>query len=723
MLSITTVQLQGWKGLNRTIEPKGHTLLCGPNGSGKSAVLEAVRWAVEGRMSVGATLAAVATFAAPEGCKVTVTLSDGFAWTRGVTINHDTGAISQNLEIHGRSELSIRDAHAEIAAKCGDFAPMFDLGAGFLDLSDDKRRNFLLELCARASQKESTSRVVAARIIRAFLAGLGIEQDADTLSIRIGTDTAPDDAKVAAALHRRLVDELAGNLPEMVAQAISICRESVNANRREKDRAAAACDKISERRAAIAPIAESKTNLDAELARLRESMLVCERAISNQEGRASARQSLLDQIKQAQRQVENHRAQLVANTRPDETILEGLRTRVNELAKRIDAVGDIGARLSVAMQANQKASNRLLELSAEKDLVEERLSGDWAKLADAMAVLGPYLYLPNPEAKQAWHEIALIVSAHAASIPKDRARAAALVEEMNAARDARIRANDEENATQSEMAALQDLRNEHRDTLRELTELDRKGSRAAEIDRNIDAWSTTAAELQDKLGAFDMEAFDSQTGAAGSLDALRERLLGIQIEINDVEAATLRLAEQSALESEHTKLIADAKLHTVKWRVAQGVGEAAKSLRSELMDELTRPLLEPMTQCLRLFDGQSKAYCRLEDEKGTPTLELGWQRGDRKTAYEALSAGEKCIFGAALARALIAIADPPLKVLMLEAGEVDEQAINTLMDAIGGIHGAAEPAMQTIVATWNSRLLLDDGWKAVEMGAYPEVAV
>jgi len=698
VLTIKEVRLQGWKGIDLMVFPGKNTLLCGPNGSGKSAVLEAVRYAIEGRTSVGATPAAVATFAAPEGCKVTVSLSDGFAWTRGLSINHHTGAMSQYLEIHGQGGLNLKEAHAMVAAHCGDFAPMFDLGQGFLDLSDDKRRSFVLDLCAQASKHEGSAAEISTRAIKGYL------KQPEDQDIDFG-EVGPSEAYALGELHGTMLRELKGNLPEMVGQAINICREAANFSKRDKDRANAACDKIAERRASVTPIAETKADLDARLAEVRASILAAEKALSNHAGRSTARKSLADQLARAKAQVENARGQLVAVETDDVALEAAIWARAGELAVQIDLRSEVPNKLSAAMGANQKWSNELLRLSHEKELLEDRLSGDWVKLDEHAETFESYNFtgpLVGGNANAEWNAIRLIIRRNTASLPADRQRAADLVREMDTARAERLAAIETEKELQASMAKLQTLRIEHREAMVQLNDLERKAGRAAQGHMQIDTWSKAVAELEGKLSAFD----DS---AGPDVDALRLRLSQLEAETRIIERSLNAVAEQSALESEHTKLIQDAELSAVKWRVAQELGESCKSLRAELMEELTRPLLEPMTACLRLFDEGSRAYCRLENEKGTPIIEIGWQRGERKTAYEALSAGEKCIVGAALARALIELANPPLKLLMLEAGEVDEKAIDTLLTAIAGSDA------QVLLATWFMVETCSPAWTFISM--------
>lgn len=62
-----------------------------------------------------------------------------------------------------------------------------------------------------------------------------------------------------------------------------------------------------------------------------------------------------------------------------------------------------------------------------------------------------------------------------------------------------------------------------------------------------------------------------------------------------------------------------------------------------------------------------------------------------------MSGGESTVFCAALAYAMVDLANPPLKLLMLEVGECDDKTFYGLIEAIEGV--CREKTIQAIVAT------------------------
>lgn len=96
------------------------------------------------------------------------------------------------------------------------------------------------------------------------------------------------------------------------------------------------------------------------------------------------------------------------------------------------------------------------------------------------------------------------------------------------------------------------------------------------------------------------------------------------------------------------------------------------------------------------------------DEDGKVTL--AWKRDGRVVPHAGLSGGEKVLFEAALANALLSNSTHP--VLILEAAELDQSRLSL---ALGHI-AATNPGAQLIVNTCHTPSVIPDGWNVVEMG-------
>lgn len=106
-----------------------------------------------------------------------------------------------------------------------------------------------------------------------------------------------------------------------------------------------------------------------------------------------------------------------------------------------------------------------------------------------------------------------------------------------------------------------------------------------------------------------------------------------------------------------------------------------------------------------LPDGE--AVFRIEEDG---KVALAWNREGRVTPHAGLSGGEKVLFEAALAHALLGKA--PHRLLILEAAELDQ---DRLAMALGHI-AATNPGTQLVINTCHVPAAVPEGWDVVKMG-------
>jgi len=151
------------------------------------------------------------------------------------------------------------------------------------------------------------------------------------------------------------------------------------------------------------------------------------------------------------------------------------------------------------------------------------------------------------------------------------------------------------------------------------------------------------------------------------------------------------------LEEGLAKCQASAESELVNYEISMMVADALRALRNKLMVILVQPLKTRMDKFLTAAGLSHRSYCRLENDKHKPIFELGWVVDDtHPRALPAMSGGESAIFCAALAYAIVELADPPLKLLLLEVAEVDQAHLGYLLDALVAV---GETGMQVIAAT------------------------
>ncbi|MCC6314542.1 MAG: AAA family ATPase, partial [Thermomicrobiales bacterium] len=167
-MRIQRITFENFKGLRRTSELGALTLLTGQNGSGKSAHLQAIQYAIQGDTPAGATAEAAMGYMGVNGGAVRLDFDGGLAVRRGIIRDPRELTLSTDVSISTMPGAAAKATCAEIAARCGDFAPMHDLGA-VLNLSADKRREYLLALCGAAATAEGFD--VLGQIRAEFLRG------------------------------------------------------------------------------------------------------------------------------------------------------------------------------------------------------------------------------------------------------------------------------------------------------------------------------------------------------------------------------------------------------------------------------------------------------------------------------------------------------------------------------------------------------------------------
>ncbi len=149
MTKIDTIKLTNFKNLDREIHLDTLNILTGHNGSGKTAVLSGLQFACEGNTKLGKQNDATALLAGPRGCSVGVTLDSGFSWSRRLKKTGD--GTQQTLAIGGESKLKKSEAEEQLHSAVGSFAPMWDASKEFFGMSPDKRRDYVVDLCGRAT--------------------------------------------------------------------------------------------------------------------------------------------------------------------------------------------------------------------------------------------------------------------------------------------------------------------------------------------------------------------------------------------------------------------------------------------------------------------------------------------------------------------------------------------------------------------------------------------
>ena len=779
-MRIEELTMTDFKGVDSTTRLGRLTLLVGPNGTGKTARLDALRFAVQGDCRFGAQPQAVAKLGSHKGCGVRVKLDDGFAWTRKIERNGKTKAYATTLHVAGHDGLNLRDAEPILAGKVGRFAPTFDLGA-FLGLSDDKRRDYVLELCGSAEGEADIADLLA----RANLAYLADELGAGTVAVYCveadGIRTKRDDltpaqrGKVARALNTKLSaadrEALAVALarvgeqmhgmptPAAVAAALEHAKTLANESRRERDRAQQAVARFTAQRDALQLASDTVEQLKTRRAELVEQRTQAREQIANQEGRSSGiadYERKLSKLAGDLAAAEASLATLTAATGPTQADADAARAQAKQMiddnpepmadfSEAQDAADAARRELNTAAGIDGNLATTIRGLNQQIDAAQARLRDLEQRAADDPWMRAHELYRHVQQQARddhpmteidAWVELGDLIAINIGNYPTDEVAAhveglrAKLGEATGAKATAAVR---HESAIKAMADAEEIVRlateqhaASHRAWAKTITDSQVIDDKANEITRQIDRRQIDIEATTDRIESIKSEQVDAQralqdlqsAGGSVPVEQLQAQVKSLGDEIEQVDRQITAKERHQALESELTRAIAAAEHESVMHEVCKQLADAVRTIREELMHDLVRPLVERINRFLDAASATGRAYCDLEDARGKPVLELGWltHDGTRKVPLPAMSGGETVLYGVGLAYALVTLAAPPLKLLMIEAAEVDDE---TGASMLGGLVNVADDIDNVVIATCHLPIdvdAIDHAWNVVELG-------
>lgn len=758
-MQLNSVTLKNWKGQNTSLKLARLNLVTGPNGSGKTALLEAIQFACEGRTSLGDSPQAAIAFMGTQGGGVHVGLETAnglFGWRRELIIDHsDGGKVSQELSIDGRGVGKVKETEGAIKERIGRdgevFAPMFDLHR-FLDLSDDKRRDFVLDLCARAQRgggADGTSGAAALsnRISLGYLreslgdGTVATNQDReDAIAFLVGK-LSEGERQAFGEIMAAVNASLRGDVADALNAALTAANDGIKAARRGKDDAAAAVREISERLAAVQVSAETAESLRAKLEQVRVSRGEIEQQIARQGAVQSTRDGLARRISEIRTSIETHKQSVSQPYTPEADPAE-LEAEAEELSKippqtinLTDLEGlEQQARhdLGEAQQSHSELMDKVRQAKMDAERIQNHIndskSDDWRA---ANSMLGDFEanYGWPKDGEGHWRQIRSFVQDRMKS--EDPRELEAKMQDATAAFNL---ANNEYEAasailTQAKAAlhaateALREARSRANDQTREMVDRSRKADalrqKAIRIRQSIDNASRADAARADKIAQLerdvvaaeaDLNRFDAELGGFVPTAELTAQCNALSESIASYTQLIKAKDGNDRLKDEYNACVVNAERQVIKWEVCKKLAEAVKKLREEIMAELVAPLLAQMDGFFLAGGVNIKAHCGLIDSKGSRVFDLGIERGDDRIVYQALSGGERCLVGAALAYALVQLADPPLKLLMLECAECDTETFDHIRLACQELQNTLS---NVVIATW-----LDygpDGWNCIDL--------
>ena len=776
-MRIETIDLQNWKGITGEYEIGKRHLFVGPNGSGKSAMIQAIQFAVLGSTDIGNRTEDSAMLVGPTGGGVGLRLDDGMAWRRGINRHPNTGKNESLLEIAGYEGATLADAKARLTQSVGNFAPMFALSS-FLDLSDDKRRSFVLQLCAESSHADADQHDLLLRITMAYFAEtLGDKVVAEYCDAKHSCSPAALTAEQRAATVEHFAEKrmkkqnadtlhacvgllsrevhLQDDIATAVRGVIEKCRSWANASKKQHNDSIAALRRMEGDMAALETPAGNQEEVKGQLDATNQELTDNNGRIERVQGRRDAQSGLVETRERAEQARRSSEAELAEATKPDDDPqpnpdeLEAQADDMEAAIPKYDRDEGSRARAAAAEAAYNAAREKRHSLEAGAGRLTSRVT---LTVSDHERVVLAAMNDPWAKARKLW----ITVDEGWSDCPEEFTDLGTLI-------DAHCGLQDAVKSLQAKKEALAalELRKAALTTQCIIEKADKEAYEAAKADYETEqtAWAEHhkhGTETHERANGLRLRA--SEIRGAAKAKRARTARIRTAIACNRTEIATIQqqldndqsdadaemaslTTRQSVLEVQHyeqgtlyTALncakILHEQLTRLRDRTAQqqiehdiwkGLGKAARTVREILMVDLVKPLLDRMNRFLATAAPGHQAYADLENPAGRAVFDLGWISDSvDRVGIKALSGGERATFGAALAYALVSVAQVPMRLLLLEAAEIDDDHLLPLLDAIAEVSDEID---NVIVATCHVGPIDDiAGWTVTEMAAQTAIA-
>lgn len=687
------IHLRNWKGITQDIKLGRLTMLTGPNGSGKSAIAVAPMFAITGTVPEGKTLDDAARYMSGTSASVGIELSDGRQFTRSITVEPKTGKVSQSVHIVGEEKLSNDGAKEWLARECADFAPMFNLDE-FRKQSKTKKRDTITSL--QGVESHATSKrgdTLRNRIAVAFLVeSLGEGTVGTQARAKFGSDTnkltaakagelaasmlselKPEERREFDAMLPQITAQIAGPITQALADAIRTATDEANASKAARDQARAAVRKLSEEQASLDVPAKTAAELKEARGKLAQQVQELTERIGRIEGREQARLALTRRREMLEGDKQTLGERIAELPIPDGGSIEQIKARRDAA---VEELGKAQERHENLEQQYHKSVSLIADLTRQGNLLRSQIdaarANEWNTLRQLsdQAMGEPTTIGRTRELIEEMRDIIMPHAMSAVSVEDLESKLADLDVSLGQAVKMRDELHAEKDAAELLMQSALASRQEAGKAWQQVE--DQRG----ELERTRREFNRLDAEIL----AVDVELQDLEGDDAGQLGQLREDRRAMLVQIGECDAGMERHVEADQARKLLLRATENAERETVKHEVAKRLTVACRAVREQMMAGLVRPLTDRIDAVLSAVRPDLRSYCRLENARGTAVFDLGWRVGGAaEYPWETLSGGESVIFGAALAYALVTLAEPPLPFLAIESAEADEETLRSIL--------------------------------------------
>lgn len=638
MSRVTKLLTTNTKGHDLATELSGRDLFTGPNGSGKSAHLESFMIGVMGKIPGRSnTLDDVFKLCSDDSMSITLEHESGFRCTRDIIekrTRHKDGTKSfshtMKLSVHPpKGEENDKEKKARIVDEFGDFAMMFNLEA-FFELSDNERRKFVFSL-SDPSQ-------------------FGWDRERFTDELKLIVPKSP---------HIDVLGEMWDedvSVQENIARYAQYIKDAISTTRAAHKKAAAA----------------------------KEQLLKQKREIGSNPGSPA---ELMDELEAARGQDKKLTADLAA-AKERTTHINGLRQRERALKAEVSAErhGPSADELQAQKRVVDSISTDIAEKEMEQNQLQAQMNEAMEKYRVAIQNLGSNRVEPLRRQIE-------LVSTDEPKCPITLEpctvdftdyikRQKALLAEAERREKKRSEEEGQAHTTYEECEnkikgidiSLVTLRNNARAETRKLSEMDKEYAVELERVKQREKYQKELEDVEKQLR--ELPPVDTSPLEA-SLSGLKERISTLETEL------AKRNEIQNLMKSFDTANIRAEELdQELEALMDLEVALGPQNIQGKVVRDTIGPLIKKINELLSETGRGYNLHPLLEDKNGKEIFDFAWRKGSIEIPFHTLSGGEKIVFGAALACALVLQKNPKLKALAIEASETDRSNLTTLMEAI-----------------------------------------
>ena len=277
------------------------------------------------------------------------------------------------------------------------------------------------------------------------------------------------------------------------------------------------------------------------------------------------------------------------------------------------------------------------------------------------------------------------------------------IEEIGDAEEIRREAKKADECVQGDLAALQ-KRSREIETMRD---------RRQERDRCENEIGTLAQRREEASKTLE-DLRGQETATVDSLEADKKHL---DSEIESLQKNLESKQKHDSLEQELLDLRVKVEDKQALHKMAKHIRDALSTSRETMMEELTGPLLKGMEVVISAYREGWKPYVELVTPVGNKSvMQYGIQMGDTRVPHDTLSGSATAAFMAAMAAAMVRVANPPLKILLIEAAELDSENLGHLLNALAAIrHSLSNILVATHLPVGQGPAELLVNWNLIDM--------